>query len=254
MKRSELKRALINSSSMLKCNLGGTRGTRPIHELSKFPNTAQPRNLFVSTIKRHFLRQMTFLIVMMSSIMLNDATNVFADGSIQINSIKVETASNGYTVSVDSEIELNATLEQALEKGIVLYFVAKFTLVEPRWYWFDEEVARIKTRIGLRYYALTRQYRLIGHTFSYDFSSLEEALQLLQQSRLHDLPLTIWSELKPKAHYDAELRVWLDLTRMPKPFQVEALSSSAWNLSSDRIKWRMKMPTPDQPLHILVTQ
>ncbi len=176
------------------------------------------------------------------------ASNAFAYGSIQVNSFKLAAVDNGYTVSIDSKIELNPTLEKALEKGVVLYFVNKFTLVEPRWYWFDKEVARIKTRIGLRYHALTRQYHLSDSTFSKNFTTLKDALRSLQQLRNH--PLTIKDELKPNVHYDAILRLWLDLTRMPKPFQVEALGSSAWNLSSDRLEWRMKLPLPEQPFHI----
>lgn len=179
-------------------------------------------------------------------------TNTFADGSIQVQSFKLTSVDNGYTVSIDSKIELNPTLVQALEKGVVLYFVNKFTLVEPRWYWFDKEVARIKTRTGLRYHALTRQYRLTDRTSSRNFSTLNDALLALQ--RLRDHPLTIKHELKPNVYYNAILRLWLDLTRMPKPFQVEALGSSAWNLSSDRLEWRMKLPTPEQPFHLFDDQ
>lgn len=172
-------------------------------------------------------------------------TNTFASGSIQVRSFKLTAVDNGYTVSIDSNIELNPTLVQALEKGVVLYFVNKFTLVEPRWYWFDKEVARIKTRTGLRYHALTRQYRLTDRTSSSsNYSSLKDALLALQ--RLRDHPLRIKHEMKPNVHYTAILRLWLDLTRMPKPFQVEALGSSAWNLSSERLEWRMTLPSPEQ--------
>ena len=107
---------------------------------------------------------------------------------------------------------------------------------------------RGKLRVGLRYYALTRQYHLNYPSFSRSFNTLQEALQVLGQ--LRDYPLTVKSELKQDIDYIASLRIWLDLTRMPKPFQVEALSSSQWNLSSDKLEWRMKLPTPEQPLQM----
>ncbi|MCB1947766.1 MAG: DUF4390 domain-containing protein [Burkholderiales bacterium] len=173
-------------------------------------------------------------------------------GSIQVRSFKLTAVDAGFSVDIDSTIELNPTLEQALEKGIVLYFVNKFTLVEPRWYWFDKEVARIKTRVGLRYHALTRRYILSDNTFSRNYSTLKDALVALQ--RLRDHPLTIYHELKPNVQYNATLRLWLDLTRMPKPFQVEALGSSAWNLSSDRLEWQMTLPKPDQPFQLSIEQ
>jgi len=173
------------------------------------------------------------------------SSNAIARGSIQVHSFKLEAIENNYFVSVDSEIELNPTLEQALEKGVTLYFVTKFTLVEPRWYWFDNEVARIKTRIGLRFYTLTRQYHLSDPTFSKYFFTLKEALQALQ--KLRNEPLRVTSDLSQTTEYYAMLRLWLDLTRMPKPFQVEALGSSAWNLTSERLQWRMKLPSPERP-------
>lgn len=170
--------------------------------------------------------------------------------SIRIKSVNLAAVEQGYEISVDSDIALNATLEQALAKGVVLYFVTKFSLVDSRWYWLNDEVVRGKLRVGLRYYALTRQYHLNYPAFSQSFNTLEEALQALGQ--LHDYPLTVKSELKQDVDYIASLRIWLDLTRMPKPFQVEALGSSRWNLSSDKLEWRTKLPTPGQPLQIQV--
>ncbi len=175
-------------------------------------------------------------------------TDVWAYGSIRVNSFQLAAVNDGYAVSIDAKIELNPTLEQALEKGVVLYFVNKFTLVEPRWYWFDNEVARIKTRTGLRYHALTKQYRLSNTAFSRNYATLKDALLALQQ--LHDHPLTITHEIRPNVYYQAILRLWLDLTRMPKPFQVEALGSNAWNLSSNRLEWRMQLPLSGQPFHM----
>ncbi|MDP1934549.1 MAG: DUF4390 domain-containing protein [Nitrosomonas sp.] len=167
---------------------------------------------------------------------------------IQIKSVSMVAVEQGYEISIDSEIALNATLEQVLETGIVLYFVTKFSLVDSRWYWLYDEVARGKLRVGLRYYALTRQYHLNHPSFSQSFNTLAEALQALGQ--LRDYPLIVKSDLKNDVDYIASLRIWLDLTRMPKPFQVEALGSRKWDLSSDKLEWRMKLPTPEQPFQM----
>lgn len=167
---------------------------------------------------------------------------------IHIKSVRLIAAEQGYEISADSEIVLNPTLEQALEKGLVLYFVTKFSLVDSRWYWVDDEVVRGKLRIGLRYYALTRQYHLNHPSSLQSFNTLKEALQAL--GKLRDYPLTIKSELKPDTDYMASLRIWLDLTRMPKPFQIEALGSNQWNLSSDKLEWHMRLPTPEQPFQL----
>lgn len=185
--------------------------------------------------------------VLMPLLLILPITVVQAE-NIQIKSFSLAATDRGYEMSLDSEIMLNATLEQALEKGIVLYFVTKFSLIDSRWYWLNDEVARSKYRVGLRYYALTRQYHLNNPLFSYSYNSLREALQALGQ--LRDYPVTVKSELKQDADYIASLRIWLDLTRMPKPFQVEALGSSQWNLRSEKLEWRMKLPTPEQPFYL----
>lgn len=167
---------------------------------------------------------------------------------IQIKSVSVEAKEKGLVLGMDADIALNPTLEQALEKGIVLYFAVKFSLVDARWYWMDDEVVRGKYRVGLRYYALTRQYHLSHPLFTQSFNTLNEALYAAGQ--LRDYLLTVKSDLRQDADYIASLRIWLDLTRLPKPFQVEALGSNQWNLSSNKLEWRMRLPMPGQPFQI----
>jgi hypothetical protein len=159
---------------------------------------------------------------------------------IRIKSVVLDAVDEGYQFSADVEIALNPMLERALEKGVVLYFVSDLNLLSPRWYWLDEKVARSKQREALSYYALTRQYRLSRGALSQNFSTLKEALQVL--GRLRNRPIVANSELNQDTEYIAELRVWLDLSRLPKPFQVEALSSREWTLSSGTLQWNVRLP------------
>jgi hypothetical protein len=166
--------------------------------------------------------------------------------NIRIKSVALDAADEGYQFNANVEITLNPILERSLGKGIVLYFVSELTLLRPRWYWLDEKVARSKQREALSYYALTRQYRLSRGSLSQNFSTLKEALQVLGRLRNH--PIVANSELNQDVEYIAELRVWLDLSRLPKPFQVEALSSKEWNLSSDTLQWSVKL-SPQKKHH-----
>ena len=138
---------------------------------------------------------------------------------------------------------LNPVLEKALKKGIVLYFVTDFRLVSSRWYWLDKKIARSKRRDALSYYALTRQYRLSSGSLlqTQSFSTLKEALRVM--SRVRNRPIFESSELKKDTEYIAKLRMRLDLSRLPKPFQVEALGSKEWNLSSGMLQWRITLPS-----------
>jgi hypothetical protein len=165
---------------------------------------------------------------------------------IRIKSVALDAVDEGYQFNADVEIALNPMLERALERGIVLYFVSELNLLSPRWYWLDEKVARSKQREALSYYALTRQYRLSRGSLSQNFGTLKGALQAL--GRLRNRPIVANSELSQETEYIAELRVWLDLSRLPKPFQVEALSSKEWNLSSDTLQWTVRLPA-QKPQH-----
>lgn len=174
------------------------------------------------------------------------AAAAHAEG-IQAKSAALEATDDGYQLNADFEIALNPTLEQALQKGIVLYFVTEFDLVSPRWYWLDEKVVRSELQEALSYYALTRQYRLSRGSLSQNFATLEEALQIL--SRLRNRTVAESAALKKESAYVATLRMRLDVSRLPKPFQVEALGSRDWNLSSGKLQWSVTLPQspPPQP-------
>ncbi len=191
-----------------------------------------------------WMRKILLLLVMM---VLPTVTH--AEGSIQIEYVGLDVVEEGYELNVDAEIILNPLLEQALEKGVILYFRTKFSLFEPRWYWFSKEVAVSKMRIGLRYSALTRQYRLTRRLWSQNFDTLDEALEVLSQLRGRPAPVDIMYALKPDVNYTATLRMWLDLTRLPKPFQIETFGSSEWNLTSKTLQWQTRLPLSARNLY-----
>ncbi len=176
------------------------------------------------------------------AVALLPAAAAHADGGIQIKSVTLEATEEGYQFDADFEITLNHKLENALEKGIVLYFVTELNLVNSRWYWLDERIAQSRVREGLSYYALTRQYRLSRGTLSQNFGTLREALQAL--SRVRDRPIIASSELRQDEEYTVELRMRLDISALPKPFQVETLGSREWDLSSGILRWNTKLPMP----------
>ncbi|WP_081346638.1 MULTISPECIES: DUF4390 domain-containing protein [Nitrosospira] len=188
-----------------------------------------------------FARVLQAAAVILLSMALPLSTTVHAE-SIQIKSIVIDATDEGYQFDADFEIALNPKLERALEKGIVLYFVTELNLMKFRWYWLGERVAQSRVREGLSYYALTRQYRLSRGTLSQNFNTLKEALQAL--SRVRDRPLIASSELKPDMEYTVELRMRLDISALPKPFQVETLGSREWDLSTGTLQWSTRLPLP----------
>jgi len=59
---------------------------------------------------------------------------------IDIAAPQIVAGDDGYVLSADFTFELNQRLEEAVTKGVVLYFVADFELSRPRWYWLDEKL------------------------------------------------------------------------------------------------------------------
>lgn len=131
------------------------------------------------------------------------------------------------------EFELPQALEDAVQKGIALYFNTEFELSRKRWYWFDRRIASSTLTYRLSYSPLTRQYRLARGGLSQSFESLEEALSLLKSVR--NWKVADKSVLNPREDYDAQVRMRLDVTQLPKPFQVNAITTREWSLASD---WR----------------
>lgn len=154
---------------------------------------------------------------------------------ISLRAPLLQLSEDGYSVSADFNINFNARLEEAVAKGVVLYFVAEFELSRPRWYWLDEQVLSRSQTWRLSYHALTRQYRLSSGALHQSFSSLDEALSIL--SRLRNWQVAEKGALRADETYLASLRLRLDLTQMPKTFQVSALANKDWNLASDWVRW-----------------
>ena len=169
-------------------------------------------------------------------------SSAHAEGGIRVKSVRLEAVDDGYQFDADFEIMLNPKLDYALEKGIVLYFVTELNLVNSRWYWVDERIAQSRVREGLSYYALTRQYRLSRGALFQNFGTLKEALQAL--GRVRNRPIIATLELKRDIEYTVELRMRLDIAALPKPFQVETLSSKDWDLSTGILQWTTRLPLP----------
>jgi hypothetical protein len=161
--------------------------------------------------------------------------------SIEISRAALEGNDEGYALSADFEIELNPRLEDAIDKGVALYFAVEFELTRKRWYWFDEGVSR-QLMLRLSYHALTRQYRVSSGALYQSFSTLPDALRVL--SRVRSWPVLERGEVDAGTDYQAGLRMRLDVTQLPKPFQLNALTNREWNLASDWRHWPFRVKAP----------
>ena len=151
---------------------------------------------------------------------------------IDITQASLESTDEGYRLSASYAFELNRGLEDALVRGVPLYFTTDVQLTRRRWYWFDEVSIAASRTVRISYNVLTRQYHAaITGQLQQSFPSLEDALSLIRRP-----PRWIVADknaLKPDDIYFVGLRMRLDVAQLPKPFQINALNNSDWRLSSD---------------------
>jgi len=167
-----------------------------------------------------------------------------ADG-IAVHKAEIRMTENGYQLTANFDIRLTILLEQALTHGITLNFISEFTLTRSRWYWLDEVTTRTEDTTKLSYSALTRQYRIKRGTLFQNFSNLDDALRALGNQSSDPIPVDLLNKssgyfaslLTTSSNYTAYARMWLDLSQLPKPLQVNALTSDDWKLDSEGYSW-----------------
>ena len=149
---------------------------------------------------------------------------------IEVREFRLEAAEQAYVVNADFEVTLAGRTEEALSNGVPLTFVVEFELTRPRWYWFDEKAASTRLEARLSFNPLLRQYRITTGTLQRNFSAIGDALVALGQIR--GWPVIDRDRLQVGEAYVASLRMRLDTTQLPKPFQISALTEREWSVTS----------------------
>ncbi len=170
------------------------------------------------------------LFVVCMAVLTVNAT--LADG-IDVRKASVTAIEEGYLLEANIDIKLTSALDDALHKGVPLYFVLEFEIIRSRWYWTNEKIATLSQQQRLSYNTLTRQYRVGVGALYQNFSSLKEALVYMSRvRRRQDIEP---GALRKDTAYAAMLRLRFDPTQLPKPLQLH--TGRDWNVSSDWYKW-----------------
>jgi hypothetical protein len=158
-----------------------------------------------------------------------------ADERIEVRSAELRPAEDGGGIDLQAvfDFDLPWVLEDAVNRGVALYFVVEFELYRRRWYWFDERRAASSLTYRLTYSPLTRQYRLSRGTLAFPFDTLGSALSTLR--RVSNWTVIEHGRLAAGESYRAQVRMRLDTAQLPRPFQIGALTSGDWTLASE---WR----------------
>jgi hypothetical protein len=158
----------------------------------------------------------------------------------EISSFKLERIADEVLLSANLNFELPITVEDALMKGVPMVFVAQVEIFRERWYWTNKKVVSVERQMRLAYQPLTRRWRLnvsaneitnsgLGVALNQNFENLSEALATIQ--RLSRWKIADVTELDLDQRYQIEFRFRLDLSQLPRPFQIGMLGQTDWNIS-----------------------
>ena len=163
--------------------------------------------------------------------------------ALEISELRIERSESALVLSSQLRLELSPAIEDALVKGLALYFVAEADLVRERWYWADRKVASVSRHYRLAYQPLTRRWRLnvssepinpsgLTGSLAQSYDTLADALQGMR--RQTQWPLAEVSALETDAPHAVYYRFRLDTGQLPRPFQLLTGNQSDWALSVSR--------------------
>ena len=176
---------------------------------------------------RSFIARLLILIPLLLPFV---APGAQAQTAAQVEKVNVSRTEEGIQLDADIAFELNDQLREAAERGLPLYFSVDVIITRPRWWWFDEQVLSTERLWSISYNALIRQWRVSGGGLALPIASLDEALALVRHIR--GWTIAPAGALQPAEHYEGQIRLRLDVSQLSRPFQVNALNSSEWALST----------------------
>ena len=174
----------------------------------------------------------------------------------EVTQLKMERTDEGVYLSASVRFDLPAVVEDALLKGIPMFFVAEADIYRDRWYWYDKRVTTATRTMRLAYQPLTRRWRLnvmsgaisvtgLRASFSQNYDTLGDAVASIQ--RLSRWRIAEASEVEPDVRHNVEFRFRLDLSQLPRPFQIGVAGQKDWAITVETNRELIIEPIRDTP-------
>jgi hypothetical protein len=155
-----------------------------------------------------------------------------ANGGAELAQASVQRAEGEVRLDFAVRLALPQAVEDALRRGVPVYFVAEARLLRDRWYWRDERVARASRQWRVAYQPLTSTWRVGQGGLQQTVPSLAEALSLV--TRASGWRLADAAQVDPDSRYYVEFAWRLDTSQLPGPMQSGLGGQAEWNLGVDR--------------------
>jgi hypothetical protein len=179
-----------------------------------------------------------------------------ASAATEVSQLRTERADDGIYLSALVRFELSAVVEDALLKGIPAFFVIEADIYRDLWYWRNPRVSSAARTLRLSYQPLTRRWRVnivpglisgstgLRATLSQHYDTLPEALSAVQ--RVARWRIAEASELDSDAPYLLSLNFRLDLSQLPRPFQIGVAGQRDWTIAA-KVKEPLRLESAAMP-------
>jgi len=157
----------------------------------------------------------------------------------ELTELRVERRESALVTNAQLKLELGPAVEDALIKGLAVHFVAETEVMRDRWYWYDRKIGTATRYYRLAFQPLTRRWRLnvssepisgagLAGSISQSFETLTEALDVIR--RQSGWKVAEMTDLDPEARQYIAYRFRLDISQLPRPFQIAAGNQAEWTL------------------------
>jgi hypothetical protein len=158
----------------------------------------------------------------------------------ELTELRTERRDSALYLTAQLKLELAPAVEDALIKGLAVHFVAEAELMRDRWYWYDRKLGTATRHYRLAFQPLTRRWRLnvsnepiagavLAGSISQSFEKLPDALDVIR--RQSGWKIAEMTDVDPGARQYIAYRFWLDISQLPRPFQIAAGNQAEWSLS-----------------------
>lgn len=196
------------------------------------------------------LRVMACVLFAMGCVQIAQAAGSDGAAGATINTIQVERADGAVYLNAQLKFDLPSAVEDVLTKGIPLIFVAEAEVRRDRWYWYDKKLVVATRQMRLAYQPLTRRWRLnvsnslggngsggglaggLGSGLPQHFDTLAEAMSKVQ--RINRWRIVDLTDLDPDTLHTLELSFKLDVSQLPRPFQIGLIGQNEWDISASK--------------------
>jgi hypothetical protein len=151
---------------------------------------------------------------------------------VELATLQATRSDGALNLEFSARVTLPRAVEDALSRGVPVYFVAEARLLRSRWYWRDERIARVSRSWRVAFQPLTGTWRVGLGGLNQSYATLAEALAAASSSagwKLADL-----AQLEgEKGHY-VEFEYRLDTSQLPGPMQFGLAAQAEWTVGVAR--------------------